>query len=189
MTSGQRLPPEVRDLTAQRSRLGDPGTGRRLRRTIYDEAAKQALIVLWEASDRVCGKRLKPLLRILLPALERHGHLKLDEVIRTEMLAMSVATIDRLLRAARDATRSRKPRRVTPEMMLIDDNWVSAVSGKTFEVKNPASGETIAYAAEGDGGSDRDGEVGFAAALPNSSRTAWNRDETARVPWTSCRNL
>jgi len=44
---------------------------RRVRPTIYDEAAKQALIVLWESSDRVCGKRLKPLLSILVPALER----------------------------------------------------------------------------------------------------------------------
>src|SRR2546422_806091 len=33
----------------------------RVRPTIYDDAAKRALIVLWEASDRVCGKRLKPL--------------------------------------------------------------------------------------------------------------------------------
>ena len=74
------------------------------------------LIVLWEASDRVCGKRLKPLLRILLPALERHGHLKLDELIRTKVLAMSAATIDRMLRAPRNATRTRKLRRVTPEI-------------------------------------------------------------------------
>ena len=72
--------------------------------------------MLWEASDRVCGKRLKPLLRILLPALERHGHLKLDEVIRAKVLAMSAATIDRLLRAPRNATRTRKLRRVTPEI-------------------------------------------------------------------------
>ncbi len=42
-----------------------------------DEAARGALIVLWEASDRVCGKRLKALLPTLLPALERNGHLKL----------------------------------------------------------------------------------------------------------------
>ena len=88
----------------------------RVRPTIYDEAAKQALIVLWEASDRVCGKRLKPLLRILVPALERHGHLKLDEAIRSKVLAMSAATIDRLLRAPRNATRTRKLRRVTPEI-------------------------------------------------------------------------
>jgi hypothetical protein len=93
-----------------------PATRGRMRPTIYDDAAKQALIVLWEASDRVCGKRLKPLLQILLPALERHGHLKLDEAIRDKVLAMSAATIDRLLRAPRNATRTRKLRRVTPEI-------------------------------------------------------------------------
>src|ERR1700733_7311556 len=39
----------------------------RQRPSFYDEAARAALIVLWEASDRVCGKRLRPLLPILLP--------------------------------------------------------------------------------------------------------------------------
>ena len=43
--------------------------GRR-RPRIYDEAARQALIVLWEASDRVCGKRLKALFPILVLALD-----------------------------------------------------------------------------------------------------------------------
>ena len=76
--------------------------------SLYDEAARGALIVLWEASDRVCGKRLKALLPILLPALERNGHLKLDETIRAKILAMSAATIDRLLRAPRAVTRSKK---------------------------------------------------------------------------------
>src|SRR3954453_15505540 len=28
-------------------------------RRLYDEAVREALIVIWEASDRVCGKRLK----------------------------------------------------------------------------------------------------------------------------------
>jgi hypothetical protein len=93
-----------------------PGPRRRLRPSLYDDAAKQALIVLWEASDRVCGKRLKPLLRILLLALERHGHLKLDETIRSKVLAMSAATIDRLLRARRKATQNSKPRRIMPEI-------------------------------------------------------------------------
>jgi hypothetical protein len=88
----------------------------RARPTLYDDAARQALIVLWEASDRVCGKRLKPLLRILLPSLERHGHLRLDRAIRDKVLAMSAATIDRLLRAARQATRGQKRRRVVPEI-------------------------------------------------------------------------
>ena len=71
--------------------------------------------MLWEASDRVCGKRLKALLPILLPALERNGHLKLDEEIRPKLLSMSAATIDRLLRLPKNATRNRKPARAVPE--------------------------------------------------------------------------
>src|SRR4051795_7076283 len=37
-------------------------------RRLYDEAVREALIVLWEASDRVCGKRLKALAPILVVA-------------------------------------------------------------------------------------------------------------------------
>jgi transposase InsO family protein len=58
---------------------------------------------------------LKALLPILLPALERDGHLKLDEEIRPKILSMSASTIDRLLRLPRNATRSRKVARVVPE--------------------------------------------------------------------------
>src|ERR1700730_10708085 len=68
-------------------------TSRRIRRpSVYDEAVREALVMLWEASDRVCGKRLKPLLGILIPALERHGHLCLNEVVRTRLLSVSAAT-------------------------------------------------------------------------------------------------
>ena len=42
---------------------------RRPRLRLYDAAVQEALVVLWEASDRVCGKRLKALLPLLLPAL------------------------------------------------------------------------------------------------------------------------
>ncbi|WP_183465722.1 DDE-type integrase/transposase/recombinase [Mesorhizobium huakuii] len=87
----------------------------RQRPSLYDEAARGALIVLWEASDRVCGKRLKALLPILLPALERNDHLKLAEEIRHKILSMSAATIDRLLQMPRRTMRTKKPPRVVPE--------------------------------------------------------------------------
>ncbi|UVK48862.1 transposase family protein (plasmid) [Mesorhizobium sp. AR07] len=87
----------------------------RQRLSLYDEAARGALIVLWEASDRVCGKRLKALLPILLPALERNGHLKLEEEIHHKVLSMSAATIDRLLQMPRRNMRTKKPPRVVPE--------------------------------------------------------------------------
>jgi len=86
----------------------------RVRPSLYDAAVRAALIVLWEASDRVCGKRLRALLPILLPALERHGHLRLADPMRQKILAMSASTIDRLLREPRSATRLRKARRAMP---------------------------------------------------------------------------
>jgi hypothetical protein len=46
-------------------------SGARLRRRVYDEAVGEALVVLWEASDRICGKRLKPLLPELIEGMER----------------------------------------------------------------------------------------------------------------------
>src|SRR5580658_7002866 len=90
------------------------GRRTRSRPSLYDEAVRAALIVLWEASDRVCGKRLRALLPILLPALERNGHLHLADPMRQKVLAMSASTIDRLLREPRRATRLRKARRAMP---------------------------------------------------------------------------
>ena len=87
----------------------------RRRPSLYDETVRAALIVLWEASDRVCGKRLKALLPILVPALERNGHLKLDEDIRPKILSMSAATVDRMLRTPRAVMHTRRVPRTTPE--------------------------------------------------------------------------
>ena len=71
------------------------------RNRLYDKAVRQALIVLWEAADRICGKRLKVLIPILVEAMERHGHLQLAPVIRAKLLQVSAATIDRALSEAR----------------------------------------------------------------------------------------
>jgi hypothetical protein len=69
---------------------------------IYREAVKESLIVLWEAADRICGKRLKALLPQLVEAMERHKHLQLEPEVRTQLLAMSAATIDRQLCSVRE---------------------------------------------------------------------------------------
>ena len=71
--------------------------GRRGRRCLYDQAVTEALVVLWEASDRVCGKRLKALLPVLVPALERHGYLGLDPQVREGCLV--VEALDQLRKA------------------------------------------------------------------------------------------
>ena len=63
----------------------------------YGVEVRDALIQLWEVADRVCWKRLRPMLPVLLPALERHGRVVLDEATRAKLLAVSAASIDRLL--------------------------------------------------------------------------------------------
>jgi len=83
-------------------------------RRLYDEAVREGLIVLWEASDRICGKRLKALIPTLVPAMERHGHLALAPEIRTSLLAVSAATIDRALRPQRERSGARTRRRGPP---------------------------------------------------------------------------
>jgi hypothetical protein len=83
----------------------------RPRARLYDEAVREALVILWEASDRICGKRLKPLIATLLDALERHGHLRLAPAVRERVLAVSAATIDRMLAGPRAHVRGRSRRR------------------------------------------------------------------------------
>jgi hypothetical protein len=82
----------------------------------YGPAMSEALIVLWEASDRICGKRLKPLLPILLPSMESHGHLVLDASVREKLLQMSAATIDRTLREVRNRAEGLTARRRSKPM-------------------------------------------------------------------------
>ncbi len=83
----------------------------RARDRLYDEAVRQALTVLWEAADRVCGKRLKALIPMLVDAMERHGHLELDPIVKTKVLQVSAATIDRVLADARSHIDGQRKRR------------------------------------------------------------------------------
>src|SRR6516162_7090206 len=86
------------------------GAARERRRT-YGATIKDALTALWEASDRVCGKRLKVMIPNILPALERTSRLKLDNTERDRVLAVSAATIDRMLGDVKIASSGGKRRR------------------------------------------------------------------------------
>src|SRR6185503_4073375 len=98
----------------QVTRRCGPRPGRR----IYDEAVREALIVIWEASDRICGKRLRPLLPVLVEAMERHGHLRLAPEVRISLLTMSAATMDRALRVVREQAAGRARRRAAPSAAI-----------------------------------------------------------------------
>ena len=96
-TTGWHRKHAVRALRQHETVGSDGVEAPRERRRRYGATIKDAMTALWEASDRVCGKRLKVMIPILLPALEQHGRLMLGLADRDRVLAISPATIDRLL--------------------------------------------------------------------------------------------
>src|SRR5271170_4711073 len=70
-----------------------------------------------------------------------------------------------------------------PRKMLINGQWVNAASGKTFPTYNPATGEVLAYVAEGD---REDIERAVRAARNAFENGAWSRltpSERGRMIW------
>jgi len=73
-------------------------TIKRPRARYYGKEVEEALIVTWAATNYIASKRLAPFLEELVPSLERHGHLKLTDKVRSQLISISPATIDRILR-------------------------------------------------------------------------------------------
>lgn len=70
---------------------------RRRRLRVYDERVFVALRKVWIVCDSICGKRLAPYLKEIVPVLIRHGELVVDDETRDKLLGISAATIGRLL--------------------------------------------------------------------------------------------
>ena len=95
------------------NRHGGPRRGNRGRPRRYGPEVVDALVKVWEAGDRMCGKLLVAVLPELLSALERHAELTLAPGEREALLSMSAATIDRRLKGWR-RNLGRQPRRQAP---------------------------------------------------------------------------
>jgi hypothetical protein len=98
----------------------------RQRARIYDQAVREALTIVWEAADRICGKRLRQVIAGLIEAMERHGHLKLDFAVRESLLSMRAATMDRLLTTVRDSAKQGRRR------TMINTPLRKAIPVRTF---------------------------------------------------------
>jgi len=61
----------------------------------------EPLGIIWEASDRLCSKRLQPFLPEMVKVLRQHGEQRIDASQERMLCQMSPATIDRLLRSYR----------------------------------------------------------------------------------------
>ena len=74
---------------------------RRGRKREYDAEMVKSLKTVWESSDRLCSKRLKPFMAEMIGILRSHGELHINDETRDQLCRMSPATIDRLLRSYR----------------------------------------------------------------------------------------
>ena len=86
-----------------------------------------ALTILWEAADRICGKRLKAVLPIFVESMERNGHLNLDPAVKERLLQMSAATIDRLLRPIRALAKQGRRK------VLVNTTLRKSITIRTYE--------------------------------------------------------
>ncbi|MCD6122567.1 MAG: transposase family protein [Spirochaetales bacterium] len=74
---------------------------KRSRAYYYGTEDQEIIKLAWSAANFIAAKRLAPFLKELIPALERHGHIKLDEKDRKRIISISASTIDRILHSCR----------------------------------------------------------------------------------------
>jgi len=84
------------------NRTNQPRTGkRRGRPRKYGSNVAGMLKAIWEASDRLCSRRLQPFLPEMVKVLRQHGEQRINVSLEEQLCQMSPSTIDRLLRPYR----------------------------------------------------------------------------------------
>ena len=78
-----------------------PQGRRRGRPRRYGHEVTRVLKVVWEATDRLCSKRLQPFLPEVVGVLQDWGELSVTPEIAEQVCQLSAATIDRVLRPYR----------------------------------------------------------------------------------------
>ena len=93
---------------------------KRNRQRTYDDKVVCALKKIWFVMDCICGKRLAPTLKELIPILESHQEIELDTTTKEKLLIVSAATIDRLLAPERRKQSLPTRSRTKPGTLLSD---------------------------------------------------------------------
>jgi hypothetical protein len=159
------------------------GTGERRggpRRRYEPQAEGEVLKTIWLAAEQPCGKRLVALLALWLPFYEqRYG--ALATAGRTRLLAMSAATMDRLLAIHRAKLGSRGRCGTRPGTLLRTQ---IPVRTEHWDVAGPGylEAETVAH-----GGSSSGGDFCHSLTLTDihtqwtETRAIWNRGQHAVI--------
>ena len=91
---------------------------KRNRDRTYDEQVVRVLKRVWLIMGFICGKRLKPALKEVIPVLEKYKEIELDKTVREKLSKISAATIDRVLAPERKKRSLRHRARTKPGTLL-----------------------------------------------------------------------
>lgn len=91
---------------------------KRQKERVYNQKVFTALRKIWYIEDFICGKRLAPYLKHIVPVLERYEEIVLDYETREKLLNISASTIDRLLASERKKLRIKGKARTKPGTLL-----------------------------------------------------------------------
>src|SRR5271169_644961 len=144
------------------------------RQRVYDHLVIAALSAIWYIMDCICGKRLAPMLKNIIPILEKHNEIQLDAVTRTKLLSISSATIDRLLKLERKKHMLRGRSHTKPGTLL--KHQIPIRTFAQWDEKRPGFVEIDLV---GHDGGDPSGE--FAQTLNVTDiATGWTEDQAVK---------
>ena len=134
-----------------------PGAGRQVakaprkqRASKYSYDALRVLQKVWAASGGQCGKYLAVSMQIQLSGLERHGELvdgadRYSNQVREELLAMSAASIDRYLKAAKATDQIRGVSTTKPSPLLRSSIKIRKAGDEVEAEPGFFEGDTVAH--------------------------------------------
>jgi hypothetical protein len=133
---------------------------RRGRAPAYGPELLAPLCKVWATLGGLCGKRLAAAMARTLDALERHGELQISDAQRAQLLAMSAATIDRLLAAKRRRLRLKGMTHTKPGSLLK-----SQIPVRTFAEWDQARPGFVEIDLVGHEGGDARGEFAYSLCV------------------------
>ena len=162
-----------------RAQLRDAGEvrlvrARRPRTPLYSAKAVSALELCWRVARCPAGKRLAPMLPVLVPLLRRDSELELTDAEAELLVAMSAATIDRRLQGAKVLAQFRGRSHTKPGSLLK-----SQIPIRTWSEWNENSPGFVEIDLVGHEGGNSFGEFCFTLTMTDVA-TGWTVNRSVR---------
>ena len=156
------------------NRKSQEARGRPGRPPAYGEAERAVLERLWLAANRPCARRLKPMIALWLPFYQKE-YGRVSVAVREKLSAVSVRTLDRLMKPVRRRYGTRGKCGTRPGALLKQQIPIKTHHG---DVKQPGvmEADTVAH-----GGNSLDGDFIWSLTLTDifsgwtENRAVWNR--------------